>query len=212
MSSALLNRMFHVELRVDSRLWLEWAAAHGIHPWVYDYICARPDQLWSQPPKTEEPFSTPRSWHMLSDALNSCGGGISEQEVAILANGCLTAAHATQFAAYVRQVHSQYSLKRILNGEQRWPDKPEERDVLYFLAQSFRAQLLKELPRNRGKLSGETQALALRAKELLVELADISPEVVQMAIAPENGEALPSWFVVEAARDIPALARRRNGS
>ena len=45
MSSALLNRMFHVELRVDSRLWLEWAAAHGIHPWVYDYICARPDQL-----------------------------------------------------------------------------------------------------------------------------------------------------------------------
>ena len=52
----------------------------------------------------------------------------------------------------------------------------------------------------------------VRAKELLVELADISPEVVQMAIAPENGEALPGWFVVEAARDIPALARRRNGS
>ena len=85
MSSALLNRMFHVELRADSRLWLEWAAAHGIHPWVYDYICARPDQLWSQPPKTEEPFSTPRSWHMLSDTLTSCGGGVSEQEVAILA-------------------------------------------------------------------------------------------------------------------------------
>ena len=212
MSSALLNRMFHVELRVDSRLWLEGAAAHGIHPWVYDYICARPDQLWSQPPKTEEPFSTPRSWHMLSDALISCGGGVSEQEVAILANGCLTAAHAIQFAAYVRQVRSQYSLKRILNGEQRWPDRPEERDVLYFLAQSFRARLLKELPRNRGKLSGEAQALALRAKELLVELADISPEVVQMAIAPENGEALPGWFAVEAARDIPALARRRSGS
>ena len=212
MSSALLNRMFHVELRADSRLWLEWAAGHGIHPWVYDYICTRPDQLWSQPSKTEEPFSTPRSWHMLSDALNSCGSGVTEQEIAILANGCLTAAHATQFTAYVRQVRSQYSLKRILNGEQRWPDQPEERDVLYFLAQSFRAQLLKELPRNRGKLSGEVQTLALRAKELLVELADISPEVVQMAITPENGETLPGWFVVEAVRDIPALAKRRNGT
>ena len=43
MSAALINRMFHVELRADSRIWLEWAAAHGIHPWVYDYICARPD-------------------------------------------------------------------------------------------------------------------------------------------------------------------------
>ena len=32
MSSALLNRMFHVELRADARLWLEWAAQNGIHP------------------------------------------------------------------------------------------------------------------------------------------------------------------------------------
>ena len=211
MSSALLNRMFHVELRADSRIWLEWAANHGIHPWVYDYICTRPDQLWSQPSKTEQPFSTPRSWHMLSDALTSCGDEITEKEVTILAHGCLTSAHATQFVAYVRQIRNQYSMKRILSGEQRWPSRPEERDILYFLVQSFRTQLLKELPRNRGNLSGETQRLSLRAKELLVELAAISPEVVQMAITPEEGENLPSWFVVEAVRDIPALAKRRDG-
>ena len=71
--SALLNRMFHVELQPSARIWLSWASAHGIHPDVYGYLCARPDHLWSQPPKTEEPFSTPRSWHMLSDALNSYG-------------------------------------------------------------------------------------------------------------------------------------------
>ena len=68
LSSALLNRMVHVELTADSRVWLEWAAEHGIHPYVYDYICQRPDQFWSQPPKTEEPFSTPRSWHKLAYA------------------------------------------------------------------------------------------------------------------------------------------------
>ena len=28
-SSALLNRMFHLELRADTRLWLEWAAQNG---------------------------------------------------------------------------------------------------------------------------------------------------------------------------------------
>lgn len=210
MSAALINRMFHVELRADSRIWLEWAAAHGIHPWVYDYICARPDQLWSPPLKTEEPFSSPRSWHMLSDALQSYGDRITEQEISVLANGCLTLSHATQFAAYVRQVRSQYSLKRILSGEQRWPNRPEERDVLYFLAQGFRAQLLKELPKKRGKLSRETQALADRAKELLVELAEISPEIVQMAVAKEGEESLPGWFIIEAVRDIPALSKRRN--
>ena len=211
MSSALLNRMFHVELRADSRIWLEWAADHGIHPYIYDYICSRPDQLWSQPSKTEEPFSTPRSWHMLSDAMNSCGDTISEKDLAVLANGCLTAAHATQFVAYVRQVHQSYSITKILNGNQRWPDKPEERDVLYFLAQSFRAKLLKELPRNRGKLTTSTKELSLRAKELLVDLANISLEIAQMAVTPENGDTLPAWFIVEASKDIPALTRKKLG-
>lgn len=209
MSSALLNRMLHVELRANARLWLEWAAANGIHRYVYDYICARPDQLWSKPPKTEEPFSTPRSWHMLSDAIKGYGDDVGAEELRVLANGCLTAAHATQFLAYIRQVRSDYSVKRILSGEQRWPERVEDRDILYFLAQSFRATLIKELPENRGKMSGGTKKLAMRAKELIAELAAISPEVAQMAVTPEDGETLPGWFVVEAVRDVPALAKRR---
>ena len=210
LSSALINRMFHVELRANSRIWLEWAAGSGIHRYVYDYICTRPDQLWSKPPKTEEPFSTPRSWHMLSDALNSYGEGTDMNMLKVLAGGCLTAAHATQFLAYVRQVRGHYSLKRILSGEQRWPDKPEDRDVLYFLAQSLRAQLLRELPQNRERLNGESHKLAQRAKELVSELAAISPEIAQMAVTPDDDAVLPSWFVVEAVRDIPVLAQRRS--
>src|SRR5207237_9323935 len=71
MSSALLNRMVHVGLAVSHREWLAWAAESGIHALVVEYIGLRPDHLWSQPPKTEEPFSTPRSWHMLSDAMTT---------------------------------------------------------------------------------------------------------------------------------------------
>ena len=78
-------------------------------------MCIR-DRLWSQPSKTEEPFSSPRSWHMLSDAIISYGDSISEQELAVLANGCLTAAHAAQFVAYVRQVRQAYSITKIING------------------------------------------------------------------------------------------------
>ena len=61
MSSALINRMFHVELTASPRLWLEWAGTHNIHPYIYDYISSRPDHLWSKPPQSEEPFSTPRA-------------------------------------------------------------------------------------------------------------------------------------------------------
>ena len=87
MSSALVNRMFHVELTANSRVWLEWAAQNGIHRFVYDYICSRPDHLWAQPPKTEEPFSTPRSWEMLSDILHSYGEDISENTLSLCAYG-----------------------------------------------------------------------------------------------------------------------------
>ncbi len=81
MSSALINRMFHVQLKPDVKSWLSWAYIHGIHEWVTDYISQRPDHLFSEPPKTEEPFSTPRSWHMLSDALKEFGAG--EKELSI---------------------------------------------------------------------------------------------------------------------------------
>lgn len=212
MSSALLNRLFHVELRADVRIWLTWAGEHNIHPYVYDYICARPDHLWSQPPKTEEPFSTPRSWHMLSDAIHSYGPNIREEELSVLAYGSLTAAHATQFLAYVKQVRSQFSLAKIIDGQQRWPENPEDRDVLYFLAQGLRAQLLKELPAKKGQLGSETRTLALRAKDLLVELAGISLEIAQMVVSGDDGKTLPSWFMIEAVRDLPALTRRRNGA
>ena len=92
-----------------------------------------------------------------------------------------------------------------------WPDRPEERDILYFLVQSFRSQLIKELPEKRNGLGGNSRHLAQRAKELLVELANISLEAAQMAVTPEDGKSLPDWFVVEVVRDLPALAARRRG-
>lgn len=212
MSSALINRMFHVELTASPRLWLEWAAQAGIEPCVYDYIRSRPDHLWSKPPKSEEPFSTPRAWHMLSDAIQSYGPEISQENLRILAVGSLSPQHATQFLAYIRQIRSQYALDKILAGEQPWPGKPEERDVLYFLAQSLRARLVKELPDQRGKLSTESRALVLQAKDRLTELADLSLEIARMAVTPEDGQELPDWFVVELFRDLPRLADKRNGA
>lgn len=208
-SSALLNRMFHVELTAKTSIWLEWAANNGIHPYVYDYIVSRPDHLWSQPSKIEEPFSTPRSWHMLSDAIKSYGDDISQQDLSILANGCLTASHATQFIAYIRQVRSQYSIKKIIDGSMKWPNKPEERDILYFLAQSLRAKLIKELPANRSKLNRETQILTNRAKELFVDLSIISMEIAQMTITSDQDNKLPAWFLVDLAREIPSLTAKK---
>lgn len=209
MSSALINRMFHVELIASHRDWLEWAGQNGIHPYIIEYIGLRPDHLWSQPPKTEEPFSTPRSWHMLSDAIYSYGDKITEKQLEILASGCLSPHHATQFRAFVKQIRNRYALSAIINGDQKWPGAPQDRDALYFLAQSFKAQLIKELPSDKNNLSGTTQDLAFRAKALMKDLANISLEIAQMTVSSEDDTALPDWFVVEIIRDLPRLAVKK---
>jgi hypothetical protein len=209
MSSALINRMFHVELIASHRDWLKWAGQNGIHPYILEYIGLRPDHLWKQPPKTEEPFSTPRSWHMLSDAMTSYGDGITEKQLEILASGCLSPHHATQFRAFIKQVRNRYVLSAIISGDQKWPNKPEDRDALYFLAQSFKAQLIKELPADKNNLSGEVQNLAFRAKALMKDLANISLEIAQMTVASEDNNTFPDWFVVEIIRDLPRLAAKK---
>lgn len=145
MSSALLNRMFHVQMKVDATQWLTWAYQNDIHSWVTDYITQRPDHLFSEPPKTEEPYSTPRSWHMLSDILKEYGAGkkkVEETVVRMLAYGCVSASHAGMFVAYTKQLGNKHLLNDIIKGIEKFPSKPQERDVLYFLAQSFRAKLI----------------------------------------------------------------------
>ena len=211
MSSALINRMFHVELTASHRDWLEWAGANNIHPHILEYIGIRPDHLWKQPPKTEEPFSTPRSWHMLSDTLNAYGENITEKQLEILTSGCLSPHHAVQFRAFVKQLQNKYSLSAIIGGTEKFPSKPEDRDVLYFLAQSFRAQLIKELPPNKNNLSGNAQTFSVRAKALMKDLAAISFEIAQMVVADIDGKTLPDWFMVEIVRDLPRLADKKNG-
>ncbi|MBL8681604.1 MAG: MoxR family ATPase, partial [Myxococcales bacterium] len=116
MSSALMNRMLHVELRPSTREWLQWASGASVHPWVLSYIETRPDHLFVPPPKTEETFSTPRAWHLLSDALNAYGQDLAPRDVDILASGCLSPSHARSFVGFVRAVHGKLQVDLILSG------------------------------------------------------------------------------------------------
>lgn len=211
MSSALINRMFHVQLKADARQWIKWAQSAGLHSWVIDYIIQRPDHLFSEPPKTEEPFSTPRSWHMLSDALTEYGAGEKEiptNTLKMLAYGCLSPSHAGMFLAYTKSLKNNHMLDEIIAQKAKWPAKPDDRDVLYFLAQSFRAKLLEELPQNKKDISGNMLSFVYRAKGMIKELSVINFEIAQMTVAADDEHALPDWFMVEVIRDLPRLVNK----
>jgi hypothetical protein len=146
---------------------------------------------------------------MLSDALHSFGAGVKDEMVEALAYGLLSPAHAGHFKGYLKQVHQKHALHAILKGDAGWPADPSDRDVLYFLAQSFRAHLRKELPQDDALVRSQHQALALRAKDMLRDLARISVEIAQSVMGEDaDGKRLPAWFLVEVARDLPRLAGR----
>lgn len=208
MSSALINRMFHVQMKADARQWIKWAQSSGIHPWVIDYIIQRPDHLFSEPPKTEEPFSTPRSWHMLSDALTEYGAGMRDVDsnvLKMLAYACLSPSHAGMFLAYTKSIKNNHMLDDIIADTAKWPSRPEDRDILYFLAQSFRAKLLTELPKSKQDISGNMLSFVYRAKGMIKELSNINFEIAQMVVASDDDTALPDWFTLEIIRDFPRL-------
>jgi hypothetical protein len=212
MPTALVNRLVHLHLRSSPSDWQVWAASAGIHPYVTSYLTERPDQLTSAPPKVEEPFSTPRSWHMLSDTLHAFNGNEDDDVVATLAHATLTASHAAGFASYVKTVRLRYGIEAIVKGNAPWPAEPGDRDVLYFLAEAFRAKLIRELPagKEHGPVAG--RQFAHRAKAMLFDLANLSLEMAQLVIAAdEDGEpVLPTWFLVEVTRDLPRLVQARS--
>ena len=111
------------------------------------------------------------------------------------------------FLAYTKMLRNTHLLDDIIAQKARWPGKPEDRDVLYFLAQSFRARLLTELPKSKQEISGNMLSFVYRAKGMIKELSTINFEIAQMTVAGDDQESLPDWFMVEVIRDLPKLVR-----
>ena len=98
----------------------------------------------------------------------------------------------------------------ILEGRQALPRGAEERDVLYFIVQSIRAQLAKLLPNDKEAIKPAHRTLVTQAKRVLVDLCEISVEMATVMIAEESGDDarnLPDWLLIELVRDLPRLAQ-----
>lgn len=70
LSSALVNRVCILNIRLDVHEWLRWGQANGIRSDVLAFITFQPDALMRPVPKDPIPFSTPRSWALVSRAID----------------------------------------------------------------------------------------------------------------------------------------------
>ena len=92
MSSALVNRVFVLVVKVDLDQWLVWAEANGVRPEVRSFVRYVPLALQRPVPADPVPFSTPRAWAYLSRDLHlaDAAGKLTPDERRALAFGRLT--------------------------------------------------------------------------------------------------------------------------
>lgn len=105
MSSALVNRVVLLQIRVDTREWLTWAGSNGVRSDVRSFITFMPEALMRPVPAVPVPFSTPRAWASLSQALDMAeAAGILDRSIRrALAFGRLSAEDAAVFCAMAEE-------------------------------------------------------------------------------------------------------------
>ncbi len=105
LSSALVNRVIMLHVRVDNGEWLTWARENGVRPEVRSFIACMPDSLMRPVPREPVPFSTPRAWASLSRALDLAdrAGILTPATRRALAFGRVSAQDAAVFCAMAEE-------------------------------------------------------------------------------------------------------------
>jgi MoxR-like ATPase len=105
LSSALVNRVTILNLRVDADEWQDWARKAGIRADIRSYISFMPDALMREVPHEPQPFSTPRAWALLSKALDmaEASGILNRETRRALAFGRLSSEDAAVFCALAEE-------------------------------------------------------------------------------------------------------------
>ena len=70
MPTPLQSRLVHLELVVDVKEWLDWAASHNIDHRITSYINFKPGSLYTfKPDHTDNTYAAPRTWEFANRVL-----------------------------------------------------------------------------------------------------------------------------------------------
>ncbi len=142
MSSALVNRTFVMQVRVDVKEWLIWAQQNNIRKEIISFITFLPEALMRKVPNEPIPFSTPRAWASLSNALDMAekSGILSRDIFRTLSFGRISAADAAIFCTLAET--SMDNLLRIEDYIKHPDELPTEHTSLWFLLNLIKKKLL----------------------------------------------------------------------
>lgn len=137
-SSALINRVTILNIRVDHNEWLRWGVQNNIRSEILSFIAFMPDALMRPVPNAPVPFSTPRSWASLSRSLDltESKNTLTTSTRRALAFGKVSAEDAAIFCAIVdNKLQSLPSANEVINNPSLFPS---ENSAAWFVLQRIR--------------------------------------------------------------------------
>lgn len=141
LSSALVNRVIILNVRVDNSEWLQWAQANKVRSEILSFITFMPESLMRAVPTSPVPFSTPRGWASLSRALDLTeqAGVLNHQTRRSLAFGRVSAEDAAIFCAMAEeQIQGLPDARDCVVNPRRMPTEPT---ASWFVIQRVRRML-----------------------------------------------------------------------
>lgn len=150
LSSALVNRVTILNIRVDVDEWLGWAARAKVREDVRSFIGYMPDALNRPVPQEPTPFSTPRAWAALSRALElSEQAGLLTPDIRrALAFGRLSPEDAAVFCALAEEaIGPMRALEDYIRDPSALPSGDAARwFILHCIRQQVRDERLGAIP------------------------------------------------------------------
>ena len=194
-SSALINRVLILHVRIDTLEWLVWATGHGVRAEIIDFIREEPARLLRPVPSQAVPFSTPRAWASLARALDlaDTAGILNGTMRRALALGRVSAEDGNAFCNWIEIAERK---EREIAEQQRL-----EREVLSPLAKRIGVEL-------KDITSSDHTIVQQRVRELLgVAAGDtVQPEqMIQFALLLNR-----SGFSLASQSRIPGIKTLRN--
>ena len=136
MPKALANRLLHIEAEGSFKSWKKWAVANGINHKVVGFLSFRQNYLMRFDSSSDDlAFSTPRSWEMVSNILNSVSDDVDKMYHLIA--GLVGTGVAVEFRTWAKVYNSLPNMEDIFDG--KMPQLPKNSDAIYALISSMTA-------------------------------------------------------------------------
>lgn len=196
LSSALVNRVIILNVRVDNNEWLVWAKANGVRSEILAFINFIPEALMRPVPTNPVPFSTPRAWASLSRALDLAeqAGVLNRQTRRALAFGRVSAEDAAIFCAMAEEQIDQ--LPSVLDCIKQPTTMPTDSTARWFVIHRVRVMLA------AGQLT------ELTPDEVNAFLRQVPQEfrfALLVDLVPEWGKLGADAALLEALREVTGL-------